>query len=242
MKLNFSERLKTAMREANCTQSTLAKAVGMAQSSVWKLTSGAAKSSTKVVEIARFLRVRPEWLASGIGEMHNSDVSNKHSISDITSTRQKISVWGDVENNYDFSDKFVEISLLNVKLSAGSGSCELNEDSEFSIIFSKYSLHNMGVSPSAAKLVRVSGSSMEPALNNGDIVGINIDKTSIEDGKTYAICHDDVLRIKTLISAPGKVVIRSFNREEYPDEVMSLNEFRECIRVIGQVFWSSHTW
>lgn len=240
--MNFSERLKIAMREAKCTQSTLAKAVGMAQSSVWKLTSGAAKSSTKSVDIARFLGVRPEWLASGIGPMHNNEASTKHSNSEIISTRQKISIWEDIKKDCDYKDKFVEIPLLNVKLSAGSGSCELSEDSEFSIIFSRYSLHNMGVSPLAAKLVRVSGSSMEPALNDGDIVGINIERTSIEDGKTYAICHDDVLRIKTLISAPGKVIIRSFNREEYPDEVMSLSEFRECIRVIGQVFWSSHTW
>lgn len=174
--------------------------------------------------------------------MHYSPVSNKHFSSEIASTRKKISVWEEIDKNDDSSDKFVEIPLLNVKLSAGSGSCELDEDSEFAIVFSKYSLHNMGVSPLSAKLVRVSGTSMEPALNNGDIVGININKTSIEDGKTYAICHDDVLRIKTLISAPGKIVIRSFNREEYPDEVMSLSEFRECIRVIGQVFWSSHIW
>ncbi|UBX30865.1 hypothetical protein LDL57_16580 (plasmid) [Arsenophonus apicola] len=95
-------------------------------------------------------------------------------------------------------------SSLDVKLSAGNGSYETDERSKICLLFRRYSLKKMGVHPQSARLVRISGNSMEPALNDGDVVGINTDKTSIEDGKTYAISHDDVLRVKTLISAPGK--------------------------------------
>ncbi len=67
--MNFSERLDYAMKEAGLTQGALAKAVGMAQSSVWKLVSGQAKGSRKAVDIAKVLGVNPEWLTNGTGEM-----------------------------------------------------------------------------------------------------------------------------------------------------------------------------
>lgn len=62
--MSFSERLDRAMNEAGYTQGKLAKAVGMAQSSVNKLLNGAS-SSRKTVEIASVLNVRPEWLSTG---------------------------------------------------------------------------------------------------------------------------------------------------------------------------------
>jgi transcriptional regulator with XRE-family HTH domain len=64
-KTTYSERLTQAMHAAGLTQGALAKAVGMSQSSIWKLTSGAASGSRRTVEIAKVLGVRPDWLASG---------------------------------------------------------------------------------------------------------------------------------------------------------------------------------
>ncbi|MBD2786250.1 helix-turn-helix domain-containing protein [Xenorhabdus sp. DI] len=63
--MTFTERLNRAMREGGFSQGSLAKAVGMAQSSVWKLTSGTATRTTRLVDIARVLGVRPEWLSDG---------------------------------------------------------------------------------------------------------------------------------------------------------------------------------
>ncbi|WP_129543392.1 helix-turn-helix domain-containing protein [Serratia sp. 1D1416] len=71
--MSFSERLNYAMKMAGHTQGSLAKAVGMAQSSVWKLVSGQANSSRKTVEIANVLGIRPEWLTTGKGEMRADD-------------------------------------------------------------------------------------------------------------------------------------------------------------------------
>lgn len=80
--MTFSERLELAMKEAGYTQGSLAKNVGMAQSSVWKLVSGGAKGSRKIVEIARVLGVRPDWLIDGTGDMRsNADEQIKTSIS-----------------------------------------------------------------------------------------------------------------------------------------------------------------
>ncbi|KFC95745.1 transcriptional regulator [Leminorella grimontii ATCC 33999 = DSM 5078] len=48
--------------------------------------------------------------------------------------------------------------------------------------------------------------------------------------------------MKILIATPQTVIIRSINREEYPDETMTKEEFSDGVEVIGRVFWSSHTW
>nr|WP_031615403.1 helix-turn-helix transcriptional regulator [Salmonella enterica] len=189
-----------------------------------------------MVELANALKVRPEWLSSGVGEMRYQEGPEP---SNIRESSLKATVWEDMNRD---SEEFVEIPLLNVSLSAGNGSCELEESSDFALVFRRYYLKKMGVSESAAKLVRVSGQSMEPTLNDGDVVGVNTQDTAIRDGKTYAICQSDLLRVKTLIATPTSVIIRSINRDEYPDEVLDREDFQKNVRVIGRVFWSSHSW
>lgn len=78
MNTTLSERIKLAMDEGGFTQASLAEAAGLSQPSVWKITSGKSKSSTKIVELARALKVRPEWLATGRGEMKYSRKVNDH--------------------------------------------------------------------------------------------------------------------------------------------------------------------
>ncbi|RAW91607.1 MULTISPECIES: helix-turn-helix domain-containing protein [unclassified Photorhabdus] len=68
--MTFAKRLKEAMRKRDFTQSSLAKEVEMAQSMIWKLTTGKAQSTTRIVDLARVLGVRPEWLSDGSGPMY----------------------------------------------------------------------------------------------------------------------------------------------------------------------------
>lgn len=160
--------------------------------------------------------------------------------SDAQPTRLKASVW---EDGAQDSEEFVEIPLIDVHFAAGDGSVEIVEKEEFALIFRRYYLHKLGVSISAAKLVRVIGNSMEPRLSDGDVVGINTDDTRIRDGKAYGIRHGDLLRVKYLIEQPdGGVVIRSMNREEFKDEVLTLQQRKEQLVVLRRVFWSSSTW
>lgn len=232
----FADRLNAAMSASGLSQAQLAEMVGISQPAIQKMSSGKTSGTRKMVELANALKVRPEWLSSGVGEMRYQEGPEP---SNIRESSLKATVWEDMNRN---SEEFVEIPLLNVSLSAGNGSCELEESSDFALVFRRYYLKKMGVSESAAKLVRVSGQSMEPTLNDGDVVGVNTQDTAIRDGKTYAICQSDLLRVKTLIATPTSVIIRSINRDEYPDEVLDREDFQKNVRVIGRVFWSSHSW
>ena len=85
---------------------------------------------------------------------------------------------------------------------------------------------------------------MEPVLPDGSTVGVDQGTTTVSDGKMYAIDHGGQLRVKTLYRLPGGGVrMRSFNREEHPDEEYSLGDMQEHeIVILGRVFWSSALW
>lgn len=69
--VGLAERLNQAMELSGMSQGALAKASGVAQPTIWRLTSGNARGSTKIVEIANALGVRSEWLSTGIGPMRD---------------------------------------------------------------------------------------------------------------------------------------------------------------------------
>lgn len=147
------------------------------------------------------------------------------------------------EDSTQDKEEFVEIPLLNIDFSAGDGCYEIIEREEFSLIFRRYYMHKMGMAVNVAQIIHISGSSMEPRLQDGDVVGINTDDTRIREGKTYAIRHGNLLLVKFLIEQPdGGVTIRSLNREEYQDEQLSYQQRKEQSVVSGRLFWSSSSW
>lgn len=82
MKTTLSQRLEIAMTAGGFSQASLAEAAGVSQPTVWKIVSGRTQSSAKIVDLAKALGVRPEWLAHGVGDMKSerSDGSNISSV------------------------------------------------------------------------------------------------------------------------------------------------------------------
>lgn len=70
MKTTLSQRLEMAMTAGGFSQASLAEAAGVSQPTVWKIVSGRTQSSAKIVDLAKALGVRPEWLAHGVGTMN----------------------------------------------------------------------------------------------------------------------------------------------------------------------------
>jgi SOS-response transcriptional repressor LexA len=80
--MTFKSRLKKAMEEGGFTQASLAKETGMAQSMIWKLVSGNASGTAKLVPLAKALGVRPEWLGEGSGPMRDGGNDKSQRIGD----------------------------------------------------------------------------------------------------------------------------------------------------------------
>ncbi|MCG9014564.1 XRE family transcriptional regulator [Laribacter hongkongensis] len=65
----IGDRVRVARKNKGMTQGQLAAAVGIAQPTLSNLEKGKHAETVKIVEIAKTLGVRPEWLSSGAGPM-----------------------------------------------------------------------------------------------------------------------------------------------------------------------------
>lgn len=63
--MNMAERIKLRMSELDLTQESVANRAGISQGMVYKLVSGKAQSTSKLVELAYALECDLEWLATG---------------------------------------------------------------------------------------------------------------------------------------------------------------------------------
>lgn len=237
-KMTFADRLNLAMQEGGFTQASLADAVGMAQPSVWKLTSGNSKSSRKSVQIANVLGVRPEWLASGDGPMRDGSSRPHHPDSTIPPESEWVGVkaW---DKNTPIDDDEVEVPFLrDIEFACGDGSVSDEDYNGYMLRFSKATLRRIGANTDGTGILcfPARGDSMEPRISDGATVAINTDDKKIVDGKMYAINEGGWKRIKMLYRiGPDKVSVRSYNKVDHPDEEKSLND----IEIVGRVFWWS---
>ncbi|MDR3414610.1 MAG: S24 family peptidase [Nevskia sp.] len=92
------------------------------------------------------------------------------------------------------------------------------------------------INPKKAKRFRVTGNSMEPLLFPGDSILVNLEETSVREGQVYVFRHGDQLKVKKLIpKADGSLVLRSINRDDYPDDTVPADQVADQITIIGRV-------
>lgn len=152
---------------------------------------------------------------------------------------REISIWD--EGSPTLNDEVCVPFLREVELAAGTGRFAIEEIEGSTLRFGKNSLRRNGVQFSNAKCVTVRGNSMFPVLRDGATVGVNTGMTSIGDvvdGDLYAINHNGQLRVKQVYRTPTGLKLRSFNRDEYPDEDYTFAEIQDQnLSLIGHVFW-----
>lgn len=244
--MELKDRLKRARKNAGLTQVDLAERAGIKQASVSEIERGLTRTSGHLIKLAQICGVDPVWLADGSGTPEgNRPPPNSSTTSNLESNAVLLGpmdVWDD-ETPLDDDEVYVPF-LKEVELSAGAGITAVQESHKQKLRFGKATLRRQGVQPSEAVCVSVSGNSMEPVLPHGSTVGVDKGCTAITDGKMYALDHGGQLRVKTLYRlAGGGIRMRSFNRDEHPDEEYSIQEMvQKEIIILGRVFWSSALW
>jgi phage repressor protein C with HTH and peptisase S24 domain len=134
-----------------------------------------------------------------------------------------IQLWDD---STPIDDDEISVPFLReVELAAGSGRFVIEESSNSFLRFGKRSLRKNGVQFSNAKCVTIRGNSITSI-------------SDVTDGDLYALIHNGQLRVKQLYRLPSGVRLRSFNREEHPDEDYTFQDIQdEQISILGHVFW-----
>jgi phage repressor protein C with HTH and peptisase S24 domain len=232
-KRNVSTVLRELLDRNGISPTELHRRTGVPQSTLSRILSGKIvdPSDKHISRVAEYFRVSTDQLRGRVDVAPAKGAARDE--------LQDISLWDD---DTPIDDDEVSIPFLReVELAAGSGRFVIEESEKASLRFGKRSLRHNGVQFDQAKCVTVRGNSMLPVLRDGATVGVNAGKCGIGDivdGDLYAINHNGQLRVKQLYRLPTGIRLRSFNRDEHPDEDYSFQEIQEeQIAILGHVFW-----
>lgn len=231
----LGQRIARKREQARLNQSELARRLGVTPQAVQKWEAEVAvPRGRRLDEIAMALSTTVAYLVAG-GDDQAAPQANAKILGPLETWDEKTPL--------DDDEVYVPF-LKEVELSAGSGRTVVEQSPQQMLRFGKLTLRKQGVQPEDAVCVTVSGNSMEPVLPDKSTVGVDQGSTSVVDGKMYAIDHDGQLRVKTLYRLPGGGIrMRSFNRDEHPDEEYTAQEMiDQGIQIKGKVFWSSVLW
>ncbi|WP_245677227.1 XRE family transcriptional regulator [Candidatus Arsenophonus triatominarum] len=229
IQVSFSERLKQAMQEKGFSQSALAKAVGMAQSSVWRLTSGGALGTKKLIKIAKVLDVNPEWLSDGIGTMKAHDIkSNNQLIID------SVSHYTDKSKDYEKDSNVVKLKLYNRIEWVLSPSVRDKEDTYSMFLIPKNIVEETNSSIKDSISIIAPDDSMSPIIQENFTVALDTSIKDIKNGKIYLVSYGGVFMIRALYSLPeNKIKLKNYKSDDYPELIVSASE----LLIIGKVYY-----
>ncbi|WP_420490183.1 S24 family peptidase [Klebsiella pneumoniae] len=220
MKTTLAERLREARKAADMTQKTLGDAVGVSQAAIQKIETGRAAQTTKLLDIAKALRVRPEWLSSGTGAMR-ADGDDDKKPSHI---------------NHDV----FRIDILDLAVSAGPGIV----NQEFVEI-----LHSVEYAPAEARhmfdgrkaenirIINVRGDGMSGTIEPGDLLFVDISVKSFDGDGIYAFLYDDTAHVKRLQKMKDKLLVISDNKSYAAWDPIEKDEMNRVF-VFGKVIGS----
>ncbi|EPU4133924.1 XRE family transcriptional regulator [Klebsiella pneumoniae] len=220
MKTTLAERLREARKAADMTQKTLGDAVGVSQAAIQKIETGRAAQTTKLLDIAKALRVRPEWLSSGTGAMRADGEDDK-------------------KPSHINHDVF-RVDILDLAVSAGPGIV----NQEFVEI-----LHSVEYAPAEARhmfdgrkaenirIINVRGDSMSGTIEPGDLLFVDISVKSFDGDGIYAFLYDDTAHVKRLQKMKDKLLVISDNKSYAAWDPIEKDEMNRVF-VFGKVIGS----
>jgi phage repressor protein C with HTH and peptisase S24 domain len=227
----LADRLSWARTQARLTQQELAKATGVAQSTIASWESGARESGRKIAVVADFLSLNPLWLAEGKGLPHaGTSVPEEDN-------QPALLIPGAIPVKVLDEDapELYRIPKVKLRLRAGVTGFQTEPDRRDggTMGISRSWVDRKGYDPAQLISIQVQGESMEPTFYEDDIVVINLaDKKPVDNG-VFAINYEGEAVVKRLSRDAGQWWLMSDN----PDQrkyYRRLCKGAECI-LIGRV-------
>ncbi len=211
--------IRRRLADLNKSQTELSETLHLQAPAINKIMTGQRGiKGEEVAPLAEFLNYNVESFANYVsGEISNPD--------DI------------IEANGPNVPDTIKIPYYNVAASAGAG---IYSGQDYVQSFLRVSVGRFAdriMNAKSVSAITVCGDSMNPNLNDGDIILVDTSSKDISDGKIYIINIDDKLFVKRLFINPisKKIIIRSDN-PFYPEFEADENTIAVCGRLIMRVF------
>lgn len=212
----LAERLKSALSEAQISQSELGRRVGVSRSAVSLWLNGAVSELTgaHLLHVADALGVSVGWLSTGRGKRKPTEPQ---------------------EVPFENNPEYPVIPRVKIKIQAGVSGFAIEpiaDEAHAPIVFAKAWYERNGYIPRALICIRVNGASMEPSLFDGDWVVINTADVAPRDGVAFAVNFEGEAVIKRLFRSDAGWIAASDNADKriYRDRPITDDSF-----VIGRV-------
>lgn len=139
-------------------------------------------------------------------------------------------------------EDFATIPRVAAEASAGPGAANGEVEVVGSLAFRRDWLRERGVKPERALLVTVTGDSMSPRIEKGDLVLLDLDRTQVANGEPHVFVDiDGDTRLKRLHRlGRNTLAIVSDNPAYLPELRHGVDA--ERVKVLGRVVWSGHNW
>ena len=214
------ERIKTGTGLS--TQKEVAEALSITQPPV----SDAKKRGVFPVEwafkLASAYNLSTDWLMTGKGPMvREGGVAEKSNVYNLNKVR----------NEYIYVPKY------NIQASAGHGAIAENEMVVDHLAFkSDWVSTKLGADPKALVLITAVGDSMEPTIQEDDLLLLNTAENEVREDGIYCIKNEFTLQIKRIQRMIGsELVVKSDNTAYQPFTVTP--DQLELLEVVGRVVW-----
>ncbi|EDY4123891.1 helix-turn-helix transcriptional regulator [Salmonella enterica] len=227
---DISYRIKYILKNEGLKQKELAAKLHASPQRIHNWISRNAISREAANQISEMFGYSLDWLLKGEG------LPKKNRISEIPPMSEwiQVSPW---DSKTPLDDDEVEIPYFkSIELAAGHGTFQQEDHNGYKLRFSKATLRKAGATACNVVAFAVHGDSMAPVIPDGATATVDLGNKTIADGAIYAIEQDDLFRLKLLYRMPGrKLSIRSYNRDEFPDEEADMAD----VKIIGRVIhWS----
>ncbi|WP_244133261.1 S24 family peptidase [Burkholderia gladioli] len=132
----------------------------------------------------------------------------------------------------------VWIDRYDYHFSAGTGLIQWEVREKQAIPFNLAFFKAKGANPKDCKLLVVRGDSMEPWVEDRNVIMVDTSETRVKDGERYAIYFEDEPLVKQIFKeAGGALRLHSYN-SKYPDKIIN-EEKLEFVKVVGKVIYRS---
>lgn len=220
--MSVGNRIRALRRSLNLSQPQLAKLAGVGQSTISDLENDKkGTSADKLDSIAEVLSTSSKFLLTGIQDSTSLDANQKT----VFEVKKQI-----IHEKKLLEDNEVVIKYFDeLPISCGVGSFgEILEKDAKQLTISAQPLKDRNINKNNCIALPAIGNSMFPTIKDKDTVYIDISRTTIKDGKVFAIFHGGLFKFKRLYQLPmGGVRIVSDNAIEYPEEKLTAQEIMD---------------
>lgn len=225
----MGERIK--LLRGSKRQTEFAQEIGIAQNTLGGYERGTISPKVDVLRrIEKVTGAPVEWIITGRGIVRDND--EQAALPNDPTQEQ----WKDQLTQ--LGNDVTLVPRLNVKLSAGGGALLNDENIAELVPFPTRLLKRLLPHTPAKQLAfaQVDGDSMEPTIQEGNDVLLDLGVTDFVDNAIYALRYGDVIVIKRLQRLNNGVKIMADN-PTYQAEIIPASD-ADQLQIIGRVKWS----